>query len=113
MLQISRYTGEYYKYDQWFTYILHYSQKCFLRLEAALVTYESSLYADNAISQSQPQWTGPSPVDDFAVNREMLNTQQLAIDEGTISVSSNYSQEYVRKNISYLLLTPFKYACHI
>lgn len=73
--------------------ILHYSQKCFLRLEAALVTYESSLYADNAISQSQPQWTGPSPVDDSAVNSEMLNNQQLAIDEGTISVSSNYSQE--------------------
>lgn len=48
---------------------------------------------NNAISQSQPQWTGPSPVDDFAVNREMLNNQQLAIDEGTISVSSNYSKE--------------------
>ncbi|CAD6224542.1 unnamed protein product [Miscanthus lutarioriparius] len=48
---------------------------------------------NNAISQSQPQWTGPSPVDDSAVNREMLNTQQLAIDEGTISVSSKYSQE--------------------
>ncbi|XP_066390413.1 transcription factor BIM2-like isoform X4 [Miscanthus floridulus] len=48
---------------------------------------------NNAISQSQPQWTGPSPVDDSAMNREMLNNQQLAIDEGTISVSSNYSQE--------------------
>ncbi|KXG35840.1 hypothetical protein SORBI_3002G236200 [Sorghum bicolor] len=48
---------------------------------------------NNAISQSQPQWTGPSPVDDSAVNSEMLNNQQLAIDEGTISVSSNYSQE--------------------
>jgi hypothetical protein len=32
-------------------------------------------------------------VDDFAVKREMLNNQQLAIDEGTISVSSNYSKE--------------------
>lgn len=48
---------------------------------------------NNAISQSQPQWTGPSPVDDSAVNSEMLNNQQLAIDEGMISVSSNYSQE--------------------
>lgn len=48
---------------------------------------------NNVISQSQPQWTGPSPVDDSAVNREMLSNQQLAIDEGTISVSSNYSQE--------------------
>ncbi|CAD6218841.1 unnamed protein product [Miscanthus lutarioriparius] len=48
---------------------------------------------NNAISQSQPQWTGPSPVDDSAMNREMLNNQQLVIDEGTISVSSNYSQE--------------------
>ncbi|XP_066370262.1 transcription factor BIM2-like isoform X3 [Miscanthus floridulus] len=50
---------------------------------------------NNAISQSQPQWIGPSPVDDSAMNREMLNNQQLAIDEGTISVSSNYSQEPV------------------
>ncbi|CAN6218059.1 unnamed protein product [Urochloa humidicola] len=48
---------------------------------------------NNALSQSQPQWTGPSPVDDCAVNSEMLNNQQLAIDEGTISVSSQYSQE--------------------
>ncbi|CAN6224802.1 unnamed protein product [Urochloa humidicola] len=48
---------------------------------------------NNALSQSQPQWTGPSPVDDGAVNSEMLNSQQLAIEEGTISVSSQYSQE--------------------
>ncbi|OEL19233.1 Pentatricopeptide repeat-containing protein [Dichanthelium oligosanthes] len=47
---------------------------------------------NNALSQSQPQWTGPSPVNDCAVN-EMLNNQQLAIDEGTISISSQYSQE--------------------
>ena len=52
-----------------------------------------SLCADNALSQSQPQWAGPSPVDDCAVNSQMLNNQQLAIDEGTISVSSQYSQE--------------------
>lgn len=73
--------------------ILHYSQKYFLRLEAALVTYDSSLYVDNAISQSQSQRTGPSPVDDSAVKSEMLNSQELAIDEGMISVSSTYSQE--------------------
>ncbi|CAN6211023.1 unnamed protein product [Urochloa humidicola] len=48
---------------------------------------------NNALSQSQPQWTGPPPVDECAVNAEMLNNQQLAIDEGTISVSSQYSQE--------------------
>ncbi|XP_025801930.1 transcription factor BIM2-like isoform X10 [Panicum hallii] len=48
---------------------------------------------NNVLSQSQPQWTGPSPVDDCAVNSQMLNNQQLAIDEGTISVSSQYSQE--------------------
>uniref|UniRef100_K3ZSM4 BHLH domain-containing protein n=1 Tax=Setaria italica TaxID=4555 RepID=K3ZSM4_SETIT len=48
---------------------------------------------NNTLSQSQPQWTGPSPVDDCAVNSEMLNNQPLAINEGTISVSSQYSQE--------------------
>jgi len=32
-------------------------------------------------------------VDDSAVNSETLNNQQLVIDEGTIRVSSNYSQE--------------------
>jgi hypothetical protein len=59
----------------------------------------SSLYANNVISQSQPQWTDLSPVDDSAMNSEKLNNKQLAIDErstiedGTISVSNNYSQE--------------------
>ncbi|GJM98518.1 hypothetical protein PR202_ga15541 [Eleusine coracana subsp. coracana] len=48
---------------------------------------------NNATSQCQTQWTDPSPVNDCAVNSEMLNNQQLAIDEGTISVSSQYSQE--------------------
>ncbi|TVU09919.1 hypothetical protein EJB05_43418, partial [Eragrostis curvula] len=48
---------------------------------------------NNVASQCQPQWTGPSPVDECAVNSETLNNQQLAIDEGTISVSSQYSQE--------------------
>ncbi|GJN33704.1 hypothetical protein PR202_gb22325 [Eleusine coracana subsp. coracana] len=54
---------------------------------------ETDHMANNATSQCQPQWTGPSPVNDCTVNSEMLNNQQLAIDEGTISVSSQYSQE--------------------
>lgn len=48
---------------------------------------------NNALSQSQPQCTGPSPVDDCAVNSETLANEQLAVDEGTITVSSQYSQE--------------------
>ncbi|XP_024310602.1 transcription factor BIM2 isoform X3 [Brachypodium distachyon] len=48
---------------------------------------------NNVTSQYQPQWAGPSGVDDCAVNSSMLNDQQLTIDEGTISVSSQYSQE--------------------
>ncbi|KAL6656186.1 hypothetical protein ACP70R_007012 [Stipagrostis hirtigluma subsp. patula] len=48
---------------------------------------------NNVTPQSQPQWTGPPAVDDCAVNREMLNNQELTIDEGTISLSSQYSQE--------------------
>ncbi|XP_039819827.1 transcription factor BIM2-like isoform X3 [Panicum virgatum] len=63
----------------------------------ASVCYRSAetpaIITNNALSQSQPQWTDPSPVDDCAVNSQMLNNQQLAIDEGTISVSSQYSQE--------------------
>ncbi|XP_062198725.1 transcription factor BIM2-like isoform X2 [Phragmites australis] len=37
--------------------------------------------------------TNLPPVDDSAVNSEMINDQQLTIDEGTISISSQYSQE--------------------
>lgn len=48
---------------------------------------------NNATPQSQPQWTDASGVDDCGVNTDMLNNQQLAIDEGTINVSSQYSQE--------------------
>ncbi|CAM0951832.1 unnamed protein product [Alopecurus aequalis] len=48
---------------------------------------------NNATPQSQPQWADASGVDDCAVNSDMLNNQQLTIDEGTISVSSQYSQE--------------------
>jgi hypothetical protein len=56
-----------------------------------------SPYVDNATPQSQPQWADASGVDDCGVNSDMLNNQQLTIDEGTISVSSQYSQEYVSK----------------
>uniref|UniRef100_A0ACD5Y197 Uncharacterized protein n=1 Tax=Avena sativa TaxID=4498 RepID=A0ACD5Y197_AVESA len=48
---------------------------------------------NNATPQSQPQWADASGVDDCGVNSDMLNSQQLTIDEGTISVSSQYSQE--------------------
>ncbi|XP_051188245.1 transcription factor BIM2 isoform X5 [Lolium perenne] len=48
---------------------------------------------NNATPQSQPQWADASGVDDCGVNSDMLNNQQLTIDEGTISVSSQYSQE--------------------
>ncbi|VAI18635.1 unnamed protein product [Triticum turgidum subsp. durum] len=48
---------------------------------------------NNVLPQSQPQWADPSGVDDCAVNSGVLNNQQLMIDEGTISVSSQYSQE--------------------
>ncbi|XBI81849.1 hypothetical protein VPH35_090665 [Triticum aestivum] len=48
---------------------------------------------NNVSPQSQPQWANPSGVDDCAVNSDVLNNQQLMIDEGTISVSSQYSQE--------------------
>ncbi|KAM0866096.1 hypothetical protein ACQ4PT_042824 [Festuca glaucescens] len=48
---------------------------------------------NNATPQSQPQWVDASGVDDCGVNSDMLNNQQLTVDEGTISVSSQYSQE--------------------
>uniref|UniRef100_A0ACD5XSY5 Uncharacterized protein n=1 Tax=Avena sativa TaxID=4498 RepID=A0ACD5XSY5_AVESA len=48
---------------------------------------------NNATPQSQPLWADASGVDDCGVNSDMLNSQQLTIDEGTISVSSQYSQE--------------------
>jgi hypothetical protein len=46
-------------------------------------------------------------VDDSPVNSDMLNNQQLTIDEGTINVSCQYSQEYVAKNITSLFVTTF------
>ncbi|KAL5201314.1 hypothetical protein ABZP36_035668 [Zizania latifolia] len=59
---------------------------------------------NNVTSQAQAQWASPSGVDDCAVNSEMLNSEQLAIDEGTISLSSQYSQQFVFKNITPLAL---------
>jgi hypothetical protein len=50
-----------------------------------------SSYVDNATPQSQPQWADASGVDECGVNSDMLNNQHLTIDEGTISVSSQYS----------------------
>jgi hypothetical protein len=65
------------------------------------------LFTDNSTSQCQPQWTGPSPVDECAMNNRVLNNQQYTIDDGTISVSSQYSQEYVTKNITSCVTTVF------
>ncbi|XP_040383389.1 transcription factor BIM2 isoform X2 [Oryza brachyantha] len=48
---------------------------------------------NNVTSQVQTQWASPSGVDDCAMNSEILNNQQLAIDEGTISLSTQYSQQ--------------------
>ncbi|KAL6844676.1 hypothetical protein ACP4OV_025335 [Aristida adscensionis] len=47
----------------------------------------------NVASQTQPQWTGEPVLEECAVNSEILNSQELTIDEGTISLSSQYSQE--------------------
>ncbi|KAG8049893.1 hypothetical protein GUJ93_ZPchr0009g2046 [Zizania palustris] len=44
-------------------------------------------------AQVQAQWASPSGVEHCAMNSEMLNNEQLAIDEGTISLSSQYSQQ--------------------
>uniref|UniRef100_A0A0E0ET42 BHLH domain-containing protein n=1 Tax=Oryza meridionalis TaxID=40149 RepID=A0A0E0ET42_9ORYZ len=64
---------------------------------AASVSYRSAEtptnITNNVTSQAQAQWASPAGVDDCAMNSEMLNNQQLAIDEGTISLSSQYSQQ--------------------
>jgi hypothetical protein len=64
-----------------------------------------SLFTDNSTSQCQPQWPGPSPVDECAMNNQVLNNQQYTIDDGTISVSSQYSQEYATKIITSFCVT--------
>ncbi|XP_073113270.1 transcription factor BIM1 isoform X4 [Elaeis guineensis] len=48
--------------------------------------------ADNMTTQVQPQWLRPSGSADCAVSGEILNEQELTVDEGTISMSSAYSQ---------------------
>uniref|UniRef100_A0A0D9X961 BHLH domain-containing protein n=1 Tax=Leersia perrieri TaxID=77586 RepID=A0A0D9X961_9ORYZ len=49
--------------------------------------------ADKVTSQRQAQLVRPSP----AENCDMLNNSDLAIDEGTISLSSQYSQQLLNK----------------
>jgi hypothetical protein len=53
-------------------------------------------HADNNASQEPAQLTKSLPTEDGAVNSEMLEDPELAIDEGTISLSSQYSQGYVQ-----------------
>jgi hypothetical protein len=69
-------------------------------------------YADAVASQQQAQLTNSSPSDDSAVPNGMLNNPELAIDEGTISLSSQYSQGYVltmvpNKTFLYFCKFPF------
>nr|XP_029116532.1 transcription factor BIM2 isoform X3 [Elaeis guineensis] len=49
-------------------------------------------FANNMTTQVQPQWLRPSGSADCAVSGEILNEQELTVDEGTISMSSAYSQ---------------------
>ena len=63
--------------------------------------------ADNVASQKATQLTNLSPSDDLAGHNGTPNNPELAIDEGTISLSSQYSQGYVpsvytNKTISFL-----------
>ncbi|KAF0906282.1 hypothetical protein E2562_009659 [Oryza meyeriana var. granulata] len=53
--------------------------------------------ADKVTSQPQAQLMRPSPAENHLVNCDMPNNSDLAIDEGTISVSSQYSQELLNK----------------
>ncbi|KAK3123735.1 hypothetical protein QOZ80_8AG0635270 [Eleusine coracana subsp. coracana] len=47
---------------------------------------------NNVMSQNAAQLTKPLPTEDSAVNSEMLKDPELTIDEGAISLSSQYSQ---------------------
>ncbi|XP_020264396.1 transcription factor BIM2-like isoform X1 [Asparagus officinalis] len=48
---------------------------------------------DNLASQSQSQWLRPSAPADYSVSSDNLNEQEeLTIDDGTINVSTSYSQ---------------------
>uniref|UniRef100_J3MU13 BHLH domain-containing protein n=2 Tax=Oryza brachyantha TaxID=4533 RepID=J3MU13_ORYBR len=53
--------------------------------------------AEKVTSQSQVQLVRPSPAENNVGNGNMLNNSGLAIDEGTISLSSQYSQELLNK----------------
>nr|XP_009385401.1 PREDICTED: transcription factor BIM2-like isoform X2 [Musa acuminata subsp. malaccensis] len=49
--------------------------------------------SDNLVSQTQSEWQSSSCMADCTVSNDMLNEQEeLTIDEGTISISSVYSQ---------------------
>jgi hypothetical protein len=50
--------------------------------------------ADTVASQQPGPLTNSSPSDDGAAPNGMLSNPELAIDEGTISLSSQYSQGY-------------------
>jgi hypothetical protein len=54
-----------------------------------------SYFIDNGTSQQQAHQPISSPAEDRVINNEMFSNPELAIDEGTISLSSQYSQEYV------------------
>ncbi|XP_073113287.1 transcription factor BIM2 isoform X7 [Elaeis guineensis] len=58
----------------------------------AMETPTNFANADNMTTQVQPQWLRPSGSADCAVSGEILNEQELTVDEGTISMSSAYSQ---------------------
>ncbi|XP_017698134.1 transcription factor BIM2 isoform X2 [Phoenix dactylifera] len=58
----------------------------------AMETPTNFANADNVTTQIQPQWLRSSGSADCAVSGETLNEQELTIDEGTISMSSAYSQ---------------------
>ncbi|KAM0861184.1 hypothetical protein ACQ4PT_046047 [Festuca glaucescens] len=53
----------------------------------------SPIIRDNVTSQQQAHQPISSPTEDRGINNEMFSNPELAIDEGTISLSSQYSQE--------------------
>ncbi|CAM0911472.1 unnamed protein product [Alopecurus aequalis] len=53
----------------------------------------SPIIRDNVTSEAQAHQPISSPAEDRVINNEMFSNPELAIDEGTISLSSQYSQE--------------------
>ncbi|XP_047059859.1 transcription factor BIM1-like [Lolium rigidum] len=53
----------------------------------------SPIIRDNVTSQQQTHQPISSPAEHRGINNEMFSNPELAIDEGTISLSSQYSQE--------------------